>query len=133
MLSKHFESANGLSDTSQKHVCWKICKESKIFSGSIFLKMLSELSSLKWAVFFEQNCIVKWVIFVASFCWLWDSTRKSEINRQTNFSINFRFSGRVSKPIPNKRFWIIYFLAQILFFGTVLEPFNQCNFKIFHC
>ena len=30
------------------HVYWKICKV------------------------FERNCIVKWVIFFASFCWLWD-------------------------------------------------------------
>ena len=34
--------------------------------------------SVKWVEFincvrfFEQNCIVKWVIFFASFCWLWD-------------------------------------------------------------
>ena len=94
--------------------------------------MLSELTFLKWVVFFEQNCIVKWVIFVASFCWFWDS--KSElIYKFVSISINFRFSGRVSKPTPNKRFWIIYVLAQISFFETVLEPFSQCKFKIFHC
>ena len=27
--------------------------------------------------------------------------------------------------------WSIYFLVQILFFGTVLERFSPCNFKIF--
>ena len=27
--------------------------------------------------------------------------------------------------------WTIYFLVQILFFGTVLERFSPCNFKIF--
>ena len=93
--------------------------------------MLSELMFIKWVVFFEQNCIVKWVIFVASFCWLWDS--KSELMYKICLYIfDFRFSGRVSKPTPNKKFWIIYFLAQILFFETVLEPFSQCNFKIFY-
>ena len=30
------------------------------------------------------------------------------------------------------RFLIIYFLDQVLFFGTVLGHFSQCNFKIFH-
>ena len=92
--------------------------------------MLIQLMFLKWVVFFEQNCIVKWVILVASFCWLWDS-KFELIYKFIYISINFRSSGRVSKPTPNKRFWIIYF--QILFFGTVLEPFNQGNFKIFHC
>ena len=29
------------------------------------------------------------------------------------------------------RFLIIYFLVQILFFGTVLGHFSQCNLKIF--
>ena len=29
------------------------------------------------------------------------------------------------------KFWIIYFLVQILFLGTVLEHFIQWSFKIF--
>ena len=33
--------------------------------------MSSELRFVKW-VFFEWNCIVKFVIFIAIFCWLWD-------------------------------------------------------------
>ena len=83
-------------------------------------------------MFFEQNCIVKWVIFVASFCRLWDSKSES-IYKFVYISINFGFSGRLSKPTPNKEFWIIYFLAQILLFETVLEPFSLCNFKFFLC
>ena len=27
---------------------------------------------VKWVRLFEWNCIVKWVIFFISFCWLWD-------------------------------------------------------------
>ena len=40
--------------------------------GSIFFALLNEMRFVKWVRFFEQNCIVKWVIFIASFCWLWD-------------------------------------------------------------
>ena len=40
--------------------------------GSIFFIMLSELRFVKWVRFFERNCIVKWEIFFASFCWPWD-------------------------------------------------------------
>ena len=29
------------------------------------------------------------------------------------------------------RFWIIFFLVYISFFGTVLGRFSQCNFKTF--
>ena len=31
------------------------------------------------------------------------------------------------------RFWTIYFLVQISFFGTVLGRFSQRNFEIFNC
>ena len=34
--------------------------------------MSNELRFIKWVRFFERNCIVKWVIFFGSFCWLWD-------------------------------------------------------------
>ena len=63
------------SGTNQKHVCWKICKARKDFwlcCWSMFFIMLSELRFLKWVRFFERSCIVKRVIFFASFCWLWD-------------------------------------------------------------
>ena len=45
---------------------------------------IDELMFVKWVVFFEQNCIAKWVIFVASFGWLWDlvgSHRDDDIHR----------------------------------------------------
>ena len=39
--------------------------------GSIFFIMMSELRFVNRMRFFERNCIVKWVIFFASYCWLW--------------------------------------------------------------
>ena len=40
--------------------------------GNILFSMSNELSFAKWVRFFEQDCIVKWVIFFATFYWLWD-------------------------------------------------------------
>ena len=81
-----------------------------------FCWMLSELRFVKWVVFLKRNCIAKWVVLIASFSWLWNSTRKSKSNGKTT---------------PNKRFWIICFLIQISFFGAVLERFSHCNFNFF--
>ena len=47
---------------------------------NMFLAVLQEyvFYNLEWVEVrkmneaFERNCIVKWVIFFASFCWLWD-------------------------------------------------------------
>ena len=39
--------------------------------------MSSEMRFIKWVRFFERNCIVKWVIFFGSFCWLWDFLLKN--------------------------------------------------------
>ena len=61
-------------DTNQKHVCGKIYKVIKVF-GCVaevsFLQWLADLRFVKWVGFFERSCIVKLVIFFASFCWLW--------------------------------------------------------------
>ena len=62
--------------------------------------------------FLEWNCIVKWVILFASFCCLWEFLLE-------NLKLIYKLL-------------IIYFLVQVLFFGTVLGHFSQCNFKIFH-
>ena len=40
--------------------------------GGILYSISSELKFVKWLRFLQRNCIVKWVIFFASFCWLWD-------------------------------------------------------------
>ena len=58
------------SDPKQKHVWWKrlnlaVLREYIIFNVKwVEVRKMSEV--------FERNCIVKWVIFFASFCWLWD-------------------------------------------------------------
>ena len=43
----------------------KFIKWVRLCCGSIFLEC-----GVSWG--FERNCIVKWVIFSVSFCWLWD-------------------------------------------------------------
>ena len=37
----------------------------------IYFAVISELRFVKWVRFFAWNCIVKWLIFFSSFCWLW--------------------------------------------------------------
>ena len=43
-----------------------------LFYKSLFFTMLSEFRFVKRVRFFEGNCVVKWAIISASFCWLWD-------------------------------------------------------------
>ena len=81
---KKWYSANVFSDIEQKYVCWKgfwLCCKSILFSTS------SELRFVKWVRFFEQNCIVKWVIFFATFWWLWDFLLENLILKKTLISI----------------------------------------------
>ena len=66
---KKWCSANIFCDTKQKHVCWKICKDRKVFGcfvGKYYLSS-SELRFIKWVRFSERNCNVKCVIFLLVF------------------------------------------------------------------
>ena len=100
--------------------------------------MSSELRFVKWVRFFERNCIVKWVIFFASFCWLWDfllenlKLKRNSDDVRGNFSTNIKKlyaqNNIFKKRIPNMTFWIIYILVQISFLGTALGRLSQCFF-----
>ena len=39
---------------------------------SMLFPFSKELRFVKWVRFFERSCIVKWVIFLTGFYWLWD-------------------------------------------------------------
>ena len=68
-------SANVFSDTKQKDFCWKICKLIKFFGcvfGAYYFQFQRSWDLQNEWGFSEKNCIVKWVIFVTSFFWLWD-------------------------------------------------------------
>ena len=47
--------------------------------------------------FFEQNCIVEWVISFASFCWFWDFVAVLGHFNQCNFKIFCRRPTMVSE------------------------------------
>ena len=66
-------------DTKQKHVWWNIYKGRKVFGcvAWAYYFQCHVLRFIKRVMFFEWNCIVKWVIFFASFCWLWDFLLKN--------------------------------------------------------
>ena len=100
--------------TPTRHRFSKVSKVFGCVAGVYFFNV--EWVKVCKMTFFKRNCLVKWVIFVASFCWLGETTRKSKINRSTAL---------------NKKFWIIYFLIQISYFVTIFENFSRCNFKIF--
>ena len=138
LLSKCFKNAilerqemmqcNIFFDTKQKHDCWKICEVRNIF-GCVERVMSSELRFVKWVTLFERNCIVKCVIFFANFCWLWDfplenlkiKRNSDEDHRNAWKNMKMLYSQNIFKNrIPNMRFWIIYILVQISFFGGLL-------------
>ena len=49
----------------------KICKVRNFLREDIIFHV-KWVELRKWVRFFEQNCMVKSVIFFASFCWLWN-------------------------------------------------------------
>ena len=76
---------------------------------------------------FEQHCIIKWVIFFNSFCWLWDFLL-ADLKLKKTLIMSTRTCGRMFyvrnnifvKRIPNMRSWNIYIFFQISFFGGML-------------
>ena len=69
---------------------------------SILLPMSSELRLIKWGRFFERNCIVKWVNFFASFCWLRDFLLENEkIKKKRKLWIKYK---KVVCPKLNRYF-----------------------------
>ena len=103
--------------------------------------MSSELRFGKWVKYFERNCIVKWVIFFARFCWFWDflldNLKIKKIfwwcpqKRVDEYKTLHARNNIFKKIILNMRFWMIYILDQISFLGTTLGRFSQCFFYIF--
>ena len=71
----------------------------------------------KWVRFFEQICIVKWVILFASFWRFWDFLVENmkfkknpddvHWNVRTNIKKLYAQNNIFKKRIPNMRFWII--------------------------
>ena len=110
-------------DTKHKHVSWKNCK---------LRKVQCELRFVKWVRFFEQNCIMKWVIFLA----LRLSTRRPEINDDvhwhvwTNIKKLYLQNNVFKKRIPKMRFWFIYILVQTSFFEGLL--YGTLAISFFH-
>ena len=76
-----------------------------------------ELRFVKWVMFLERNCIVKWVIYFASFFfWLW-----------CFLLVNLKSKDKIQIwSFESFTFW-----SKFHFFGSVLRRFSQCNFKFF--
>ena len=109
-----------------------------MFFGRILFSMSKELRFVKWATIFEQNCIVKWVMFFRWFLFaLRLSARKSGIKRTLMMRTGVRGpklytrNNIFKKRITNMRFWIIYILVQVSFLGTALGRLSKWVFLIF--
>ena len=95
----------------QRYVC-SICEWVRLLS--LLLEYI--FYNVKWMRFFGRNCIVKWVIFFAIFCWLWGFL----LVNMTIIIDKLQIWGFESSV-----FW-----SKIRFFRTVFRCFSQCNFKI---
>ena len=114
-------------DAIQKHICWKM---GWVYCGIILFSMPSKLGFITWVKLFEQNCIVKWVTFFASFCCLWDFMLRNLKLKKTPDVVHrngwmdikklYARNNIFKKRIQNIRLWIVYILVQISFFGGVL-------------
>ena len=101
--------------------------------------MSSQLRFVKCVRFLERNCIVKWVIFFFSFCWLWDFLLEDLKIKKNSHDVHWSVWANIKalhacnnifkKRIRSMRFWIIYILVQISFWGTALGRFSKCFFN----
>ena len=104
------------SDTRQKHVCWKSVKSERILVVMWQLIIFNDkwVEAPKTVRCFEQNCIVKCIIFFAIFCWLLDfllenlQLKKSSGDIHWNVWINIKLlyarNNILKKRVPNMRF-----------------------------
>ena len=91
--------------------------------------MSNEFRFLKWVRFCEQIFIVKWVIFVASFFWLWDflleclKLKRNSDDVHWNVWMNIKAlyarNNIFKTKVPNMTISIIYILVQIWFWGLL--------------
>ena len=90
-----------------------------LFFGSILFSLSIELRFVKWVRFFEQICIVNWVIFFASFCWLWDYWLENLTAPKMKFPIKDFFS---KCDQIRRKLWIWWHLLK----KSLMEKFIFC-------
>ena len=74
-----------------------LCCESILFSIS------SELRFVKSVRFFERSYIVKWVIFFASFCWLWDFLLENQKLTKNSGNVHWNVWTNIKSCIPETK------------------------------
>ena len=113
-------SANIFSGTKQKHACWEICKVRRflvVLQKHIICNVKCvKVCKMKWVRFFERNCIVKCVMFLANFCSLWDFLLEN---------LNLKTTLMMSTGTPEKRCMpkTIYFNKELQIWGIELLIF----------
>ena len=109
--------------------------------NSILFSMSSELKFVKWVMIFKRNCVVKWMIFSASFCWSSDFLLENVELKNSNdvhwnvwmnikklYNHNKTFKKQNSKCENLNH---LYFGSSFIFGGTALRCFSLYFFLIF--
>ena len=109
---------------ARKFVKWE--RFLAVLQENILFSMSSELRFMRS---FERNCIVKWVNFFASFCWLWDFLLENLKSRKKTLMmflecVGYIFvqKGCMPKIILLKKEFI-YIVVQISFFWDCFRTF----------
>ena len=104
--------------------------------------MSSELRFVNWVRFFAGNCVIKWVIFLDSFCRLWDFLLKDMKLKKTPDDVHWNVWTNLKtlharnnifkkKELQIWDFESFSFCSKISFLGAPLGHFSQCFFLIF--
>ena len=103
--------------------------------------MTSKLRFLKRVRFFERNCIVKWVIFFASFCLLWDFLLENLYLKKHDDihwngvdeykKVEYARNNIFKKLFQYETLNHLYSGSNFVLWGTALNRFSQCFLLIF--
>ena len=105
----------------------------------MLLSVSKELGFVKSVRYFEQNCIVKWVIFLAGFYWLCEIFCYKFWNKKNFGALHWNLWTKIVRPKKyfqkkNCKYEILnhlYFGPSFVFWGVSLGRFNQCFFLFF--
>ena len=83
---------------------------------------------------FKQNCIVKWVIFLTSSCWLWDFLLEHLKLKKNSDHVHWYARNDISKK--ESQIWVFesfIFWSKVHFLRTSLGFFSQFFFFVIFC
>ena len=99
----------------------------------MLFSMPSESRCVKWIRFFDWNCIVKWVIFFASFCWLWDFLLENLKLKRSSEEVLWNIWANIKRLYArnnSSKYNILnhLYFRPIVYFGDCFRAFSQVFF-----